>query len=204
MSRLDPLPHQLEAVYDYLLKLARVRFLLADDAGAGKTIMAGLLIRELELRGLAERVLIACPANLAFQWQRELKEKSDEMFLVYRGPDIREIFSRYRRVETAEGREVKFSEYLEKVWEVAGRTAPEQVLGTAEARARNGAAEAVEEDARLTALFLWTLQSTNGASADSISMKKTSRRKTRTKSPHRAASKKASDTRGRHWSCLPV
>ena len=58
ISRVDPLPHQLEAVYDYLLKLARVRFLLADDAGAGKTIMAGLLIRELELRGLAERVLV--------------------------------------------------------------------------------------------------------------------------------------------------
>jgi hypothetical protein len=68
ISRVDPLPHQLEAVYDYLLKLARVRFLLADDAGAGKTIMSGLLIRELELRGLAERILIVCPANLAFQW----------------------------------------------------------------------------------------------------------------------------------------
>ena len=51
ISRVDPLPHQLEAIYDYLLKLARVRFLLADDAGAGKTIMSGLLIRELELRG---------------------------------------------------------------------------------------------------------------------------------------------------------
>ena len=50
ISRVDPLPHQLEAVYDYFLKLARVRFLLADDAGAGKTIMAGLLIRELQLR----------------------------------------------------------------------------------------------------------------------------------------------------------
>jgi hypothetical protein len=57
ISRVDPLPHQLEAVYDYLLKLARVRFLLADDAGAGKTIMAGSLIRELKLLGLAERVL---------------------------------------------------------------------------------------------------------------------------------------------------
>jgi hypothetical protein len=56
ISRVDPLPHQLEAIYDYLLKLARVRFLLADDAGAGKTIMSGLLIRELELRGLAERI----------------------------------------------------------------------------------------------------------------------------------------------------
>jgi len=92
ISRVDPLPHQLEAVYDYLLKLARVRFLLADDAGAGKTIMAGLLIRELELRGLAERVLIVCPANLAFQWQRELKEKFDTKFLVTKGQDIREQF----------------------------------------------------------------------------------------------------------------
>ncbi|MBI4584112.1 MAG: DUF3883 domain-containing protein [Planctomycetes bacterium] len=92
ISRVDPLPHQLEAVYDYLLKLARVRFLLADDAGAGKTIMAGLLVRELELRGLAERILVVCPANLAFQWQRELKEKFGEQFLVLKGQDIREQF----------------------------------------------------------------------------------------------------------------
>jgi superfamily II DNA or RNA helicase len=92
ISRVDPLPHQLEAVYDYLLKLARVRFLLADDAGAGKTVMAGLLIRELELRGLAERILVVCPANLAFQWQRELKEKFDTTCLVLKGQDIREQF----------------------------------------------------------------------------------------------------------------
>jgi len=92
ISRVDPLPHQLEAIYDYLLKLARVRFLLADDAGAGKTIMAGLLIRELQLRGLAERILVACPANLSFQWQRELKEKFDEKFLILKGGDIRDQF----------------------------------------------------------------------------------------------------------------
>ncbi|MCA1702024.1 MAG: DEAD/DEAH box helicase, partial [Actinobacteria bacterium] len=92
ISRVDPLPHQLEAIYDYLLKLARVRFLLADDAGAGKTIMSGLLIRELELRGLAERILIVCPANLAFQWQRELKEKFDTKFVVLKGQDIRDQF----------------------------------------------------------------------------------------------------------------
>jgi hypothetical protein len=77
------------------------------------------------------------------------------------GPAL-EIFSRYSKVETADGREVKLAEYLEKVWEVVGRTALEQILGTAEAKARNGAAGALEEDARLTALFLWTLQSTNG------------------------------------------
>jgi hypothetical protein len=92
ISRVDPLPHQLEAVYEYLLKLPRVRFLLADDAGAGKTIMAGLLIRELKLRGLAERVLVVCPANLAFQWQRELRERFDEKFLVLKGGDIRDQF----------------------------------------------------------------------------------------------------------------
>ena len=92
VSRVDPLPHQLEAVYDHLLKLARVRFLLADDAGAGKTIMAGLLIRELQLRGLAERILIVAPSNLAFQWQRELQEKFDETFVVLRGGDLRAQF----------------------------------------------------------------------------------------------------------------
>jgi len=92
ISRVDPLPHQLEAVYDYLLKLPQVRFLLADDAGAGKTIMAGLLIRELKLRGLIERILVVCPANLAFQWQRELRDKFDEQFEVLKGGDIREQY----------------------------------------------------------------------------------------------------------------
>src|SRR3989337_4438773 len=92
ISRVDPLPHQLEAVYDYLLKTARVRFLLADDAGAGKTIMAGLLIRELKLRGLAERIVVVCPANLTFQWQRELNEKFGEKFVVLKGRDIREQY----------------------------------------------------------------------------------------------------------------
>ena len=92
ISRVDPLPHQLEAVYEHLLKLPSVRFLLADDAGAGKTIMAGLLVRELKLRGLIEQVLVVCPANLTFQWQRELKEKFDEKFLVMKGSDIRDQF----------------------------------------------------------------------------------------------------------------
>ena len=92
ISRVDPLPHQLEAIYDHLLKLARVRFLLADDAGAGKTIMAGLLLRELKLRGLVERILVVCPSNLAFQWQRELNEKFDEKFFVLKGSEIRDQF----------------------------------------------------------------------------------------------------------------
>lgn len=84
------------------------------------------------------------------------------------GPAL-EIFSRYSKVETAEGREVKLAEYLEKVWEVVGRTALEQILGTVEAKARNSAAGALEEDARLTALFLWTLQSTNAEPENSNS-----------------------------------
>ncbi|MCY4059955.1 MAG: SNF2-related protein, partial [Gammaproteobacteria bacterium] len=92
ISRVDPLPHQLEAVYEHFLKLPSVRFLLADDAGAGKTIMAGLLVRELKLRGLIERILVVCPANLSFQWQRELREKFDEKFVVLKGGDLREQF----------------------------------------------------------------------------------------------------------------
>jgi adenine-specific DNA methylase/REP element-mobilizing transposase RayT len=80
------------------------------------------------------------------------------------GPAL-ELFSKYDKVETAEGRQVKLDEFLAKVWEVVGRTALQQVLGTAEAKARNSAAGALEEDARLTALFLWTLQSTNGAAS---------------------------------------
>ncbi len=89
ISRIDPLPHQLEAVYDYFLKLPRIRFLLADDPGAGKTIMAGLLLKELKIRGLVKRVLIVAPANLTFQWQRELKDKFRESFDVMRSEQLR-------------------------------------------------------------------------------------------------------------------
>jgi SNF2 family DNA or RNA helicase len=87
ISRIDPLPHQLDAVYNHLLKSARCWFLLADDAGAGKTIMAGLLLKEMKLRGLIERVLIICPANLAFQWQREMADRFQETFRILRGGD---------------------------------------------------------------------------------------------------------------------
>ncbi len=89
IARVDPLPHQLEAVYDYFLKLPRIRFLLADDPGAGKTIMAGLLIKELKIRGLIKRTLIVTPANLSFQWQREMKDKFRENFEVIRGDVLR-------------------------------------------------------------------------------------------------------------------
>lgn len=89
IARVDPLPHQLEAVYDYFLKLPRIRFLLADDPGAGKTIMAGLLLKELKIRGLVKRTLIVAPANLTFQWQREMKDKFREPFEVMRGEVLR-------------------------------------------------------------------------------------------------------------------
>jgi putative DNA methylase len=84
------------------------------------------------------------------------------------GPAL-EIFSHYSKVESADGREISLAEYLEKVWEVVGRSALAQVLGTEEARTRNEAAGAIEEDARLTALFLWTLQSTSGEGAEDTS-----------------------------------
>src|SRR5438874_3537206 len=89
IARVDPLPHQLEAVYDYFLRLPRIRFLLADDPGAGKTIMAGLLLKELKARGLIRRTLIVTPANLTFQWQRELADKFREKFDIIRGDVLR-------------------------------------------------------------------------------------------------------------------
>jgi superfamily II DNA or RNA helicase len=89
IARVDPLPHQLEAVYDYFIRLPRIRFLLADDPGAGKTIMAGLLLKELKIRGLIKRTLIVTPANLSFQWQRELKDKFREHFEVIRADLLR-------------------------------------------------------------------------------------------------------------------
>jgi len=80
VSKIDPLPFQIEAVYGYILKLPKIRFLIADDPGAGKTIMAGLVIKELKLRRLAHRILIVVPGHLKDQWIRELKEKFQETF----------------------------------------------------------------------------------------------------------------------------
>jgi superfamily II DNA or RNA helicase len=71
-SIVDPLPHQITAVYEAMLPRQPLRFLLADDPGAGKTIMAGLLIKELIARGDLQRCLIVCPGSLAEQWQDEL------------------------------------------------------------------------------------------------------------------------------------
>jgi superfamily II DNA or RNA helicase len=92
IARVDPLPHQLEAVYDYFLTLPRIRFLLADDPGAGKTIMAGLLLKEMKIRGLVERTLIVTPANLSFQWQREMLDKFHENFEIIRSDVLRATY----------------------------------------------------------------------------------------------------------------
>lgn len=70
-SIVDPLPHQVEAVYRYLLPLPRIRFLLADDTGAGKTIMTGLLIKELLFRGVIQKILVVTPGGLTKQWAEE-------------------------------------------------------------------------------------------------------------------------------------
>lgn len=74
-SLVDPLPHQITGVYGEMLSRQPLRYLLADDPGAGKTIMAGLLIRELLIRGDLQRCLIVCPGSLAIQWQDELDQK---------------------------------------------------------------------------------------------------------------------------------
>jgi len=74
-SLVEPLPHQIVAVYQEMLTRQPLRFLLADDPGAGKTIMAGLLIKELVARGDLKRALIICPGSLTEQWQDELNDK---------------------------------------------------------------------------------------------------------------------------------
>src|SRR6185312_4831179 len=79
-SLVQPLPHQITAVYECMLPRQPLRFLLADDPGAGKTIMAGLLIKELIVRGDLQRCLIVCPGSLAEQWQDELSRRFDLPF----------------------------------------------------------------------------------------------------------------------------
>src|ERR1700693_933324 len=74
-SVVEPLPHQITAVYESMLPRQPLRFLLADDPGAGKTIMAGLFIKELIARGDLQRCLVVCPGALAEQWQDELRDK---------------------------------------------------------------------------------------------------------------------------------
>jgi len=85
-SLIEPLPHQITGVYGEMLLRQPLRFLLADDPGAGKTIMAGLLIKELNIRGDVRRCLICVPGNLAAQWQDEMWFKFQLHFEVPAGP----------------------------------------------------------------------------------------------------------------------
>ena len=89
ISRIDPLPHQRIAVYEHMLPQDPLRFLLADDAGAGKTIMAGLLMREMLSRGRIRRVLVVPPAGLVGNWERELRTLFGLSFRIVRGADAR-------------------------------------------------------------------------------------------------------------------
>lgn len=93
-SNVDPLPHQISAVYESMLPRQPLRFVLADDPGAGKTIMAGLLIRELLMRSDAKRILVVSPGSLTEQWQDELLEKFGVKF---------EVFSREKQEQCASG-----------------------------------------------------------------------------------------------------
>lgn len=81
VSNIQPLPHQLEAVYDEFLPQPRLRFLLADDPGSGKTIMAGLYAKELVLRRAGDRILVVVPAALRVQWAREMDERFQLSFV---------------------------------------------------------------------------------------------------------------------------
>ena len=86
-SNVEPLPHQITAVYESMLPRQPLRYVLADDPGAGKTIMAGLFIRELLMRADARRVLIVAPGSLVEQWQDEMREKFGLEFRIF-GRDL--------------------------------------------------------------------------------------------------------------------
>lgn len=98
LSGIRTLPHQIEAVYLKMLPQPRLRFLLADDPGAGKTIMAGLLVKELKLREAIERVLILVPAPLTIQWQDELLRFFGESFqMIHAGNDQQQLLNLWQR-----------------------------------------------------------------------------------------------------------
>ena len=119
LSGIRSLPHKLEAVYGKMLPQPRLRFLLADDPGAGKTIMAGLLIKELKLRGTLERVLIIVPAALTIQWQDELLRFFNEFFVPVTAENDKEqlvnLWQRESQVITSLDY-AKRSEVRERVW----------------------------------------------------------------------------------------
>ena len=98
LSGIRTLPHQIEAVYQKMLPQPCLRFLLADDPGAGKTIMAGLLIKEMKLREAIDRVLIICPAPLTIQWQDELQRWFGETFdIIFAAVDQQQLANPWSR-----------------------------------------------------------------------------------------------------------
>ena len=94
MQNVDPVPHQIEAVYEYALKRQPIRYMLAHDAGAGKTVMAGLVIKELKARGAIHRYCIVVPGKLTYQWMRELQDKFGEHLSVINKATIDETYGR--------------------------------------------------------------------------------------------------------------
>lgn len=90
VSLVDPLPHQRIAVYQHMLPQRRLRFLLADDAGAGKTIMTGLYLREMLMRRLIRRILIVPPAGLVGNWEREMRTLFSLSFKIAAGGDAKQ------------------------------------------------------------------------------------------------------------------
>jgi superfamily II DNA or RNA helicase len=98
LSGIRTLPHQIEAVYLKMLPQPRLRFLLADDPGAGKTIMAGLLVKELKLREAIERILVLCPVPLTIQWQDELLRWFGESFdIIFSAVDQQQLVNPWQR-----------------------------------------------------------------------------------------------------------
>jgi len=93
VTQVDLLPHQVDAVYRHILPMSRIRFLLADDPGLGKTIMAGLVLKELKARGVVHRTLLVVPAHLQDQWQREMKDWFREDFVPLRRDILNSLYS---------------------------------------------------------------------------------------------------------------
>lgn len=98
LSGIRTLPHQIEAVYQKMLPQPCLRFLLADDPGAGKTIMAGLLVKEMKLREAIDRILILCPAPLTIQWQDEMQRWFGETFdIIFAAVDQQQLSNPWQR-----------------------------------------------------------------------------------------------------------
>lgn len=120
ISGIRTLPHQIEAVYLKMLPQPRLRFLLADDPGSGKTIMAGLLIKEMKLREAIERTLILCPAPLTIQWQDELLRWFGEPFdIIFSATDQQQLVNPWQKSSQviASIDYAKHADVRERIWQ---------------------------------------------------------------------------------------